>query len=163
LAYLLSGLVEAVISLRGVALHTQFTFVEQAVQQLSLYGAVSMVFFGALYFAVPRLVGKSWSSSFLAGGHASLVTVGVVLLVVALTAAGFAQNQTMFGATQPAKFADVASATRPWLLVATAAQVALLLGNLMLLVNFAQTVAALVPFRAAVNPVSRPALKSVLS
>jgi hypothetical protein len=77
--------------------------------------------------------------------------------------AGFAQNQTMFGATQPAKFADVASATRPWLLVATAAQVALLLGNLMLLVNFAQTVAALVPFRAAGNPVSRPALKAVLS
>jgi hypothetical protein len=47
--------------------------------------------------------------------------------------------------------------------VATAAQVALLLGNLMLLVNFAQTVAALVPFRAAGNPVSRPALKAVLS
>ena len=163
LAYLLSGLVEAVISLRGVALHAQFTFVEQAAQQLSLYGAVSMVFFGALYFAVPRLIGKSWASSFLAGGHVSLVTVGVVLLVVALTAAGFAQSQTMFGATQPAKFADVASATRPWLLVATAAQVALLLGNLMLLVNFAQTVAALVPFRAAGNPVSRPALKAVLS
>ena len=36
LAYLLSGLVEAVISLRGVALHAQFTFVEQAAQQLSL-------------------------------------------------------------------------------------------------------------------------------
>jgi hypothetical protein len=33
----------------------------------------------------------------------------------------------------------------------------------MLLVNFAQTVAALVPFRAAANSVSRPALKSVLS
>ena len=46
---------------------------------------------------------------------------------------------------------------------ATAAQIALLLGNLMLLVNFAQTVAALVPFRAAGNPVSRPALKAVLS
>lgn len=163
LAYLLTGLVEAVISLRGVAVHAQFTFVEQAVQQLSLYGAVSMVFFGSLYFAVPRLVGKNWSSSFLTGGHVALATVGVVLLVVALAAAGYAQNQTMFGATQPANFTEVASATRPWLLVATAAQVALLFANLMLLVNFAQTVAALAPIRAAVNPASGRALKAVLS
>jgi hypothetical protein len=37
------------------------------------------------------------------------------------------------------KFGDIASATRPWLLVASCAQLLLLSGNLMLLVNFLQS------------------------
>jgi hypothetical protein len=49
------------------------------------------------------------------------------------------------------------------MLAATAAQVALLLANLMLLVNFVQTVAAIASPRVGSAPVSTPALKAVLS
>lgn len=161
LAYLLGGAVDAVVSLRGVAVQTQFTFVDQALQQLSLYGAISMLFFAGLYFAVPRLVGKNWASSALLSGHTALASLGVVLLVVALAAAGFAQGHALL--VPAANFADIGAATRPWLLVATAAQIVLLLGNLMLLVNFAQTVATLAFKRVPAAAVSSSPLKVVLS
>ncbi len=160
LAYVLGGLADAVVSIRGVAVQTQFTFVDQAMQQLSLYGAISMLFFAGLYFAVPRIVGKAWASTALLSGHTALASLGVVLLVGSLAIAGFIQGQALL--VPAAKFSDLAAATRPWMLAATAAQAALLLGNLMLLVNFVQTVAALVPFRAAA-PASSSPLKAVLS
>jgi cytochrome c oxidase cbb3-type subunit 1 len=161
LAYLLSGVADAVVSLRGVAVQTQFTFVDQAMQQLALYGAISMMFFAALYFAVPRLVGKTWASAGLVAGHTVLASFGVALLVVALAAAGLIQGHALLG--DAAKFSNIAAATRPWMLAATAAQVALLLANLMLLVNFVQTVAAIASPRVGSAPVSTPALKAVLS
>jgi cytochrome c oxidase cbb3-type subunit 1 len=99
-----------------------------------------MLFFGALYFAVPRLTGKTWASAALIGGHVTTAILGVLLLVISLGVAGWTQGQALL---KPAvTFAEIASATRPWLLLATAAYAVLLVGNLMLVVNFLQTLAA---------------------
>ena len=51
LAYVIGGCADALTSIRGFAVITQFTYFTQAQQQLALYGGVSMLFFGALYFA----------------------------------------------------------------------------------------------------------------
>ncbi len=133
-AYVLGGLVDAITAFRGVALVTQFTHVDTAQEQLALYGGFSMMIFGAIYYAVPRLTGQSWASAALVRGHAMLAMLGVTALVVSLTVAGWIQGHELLDAK--VTFADIASHTRFWLLLAVAAQAVLLLGNLLLLVNF---------------------------
>lgn len=140
LAYVLGGFADAFTSIRGFAVITQFTFFTQAQQQLALYGGISMLLFGALYFALPRLTGKAWNSGALISGHAALSVIGVLLLVVSLGGAGWIQGHALLN--HEVKFSDIALSTRPWLLAATAAQALLLLGNLILVVNFLQTLAA---------------------
>ena len=139
LAYVLGGILNAVTSMRAVAVITQFTFFDQAEQQLALYGAVSMMLFGVLYFAVPRLTGKAWASGPLVAGHSILVIVGVTLLVVSLGAAGWIQGKALLDSK--VAFAEIANLTRPWLLLATVAQALLLFANLLLTANFLRTLA----------------------
>jgi len=138
-AYVIGGVVDAVTSMRGVALITQFTFFDTAQQQLAFSGGISLMVFGALYFAVPRLAGRPWSSGGLMRGHLTLAVLGLVLLVVSLGAAGLVQGYALNDAAVP--FSRIADSTRPWLLLATAADGIILLGNLLLAANFAQTVA----------------------
>ena len=54
LAYLLTGLVDAVTSIRGVAVATEFTLLDAAQAQIAAYGAATFILLGALYFAVPH-------------------------------------------------------------------------------------------------------------
>lgn len=139
-AYVLGGLLDAVTALRSVAVTTQFTFFDQAQMQLALYGGISFLLFGALYFALPRIAGSAWSSAGLARGHLTLAVVGLVLLVVCLGGGGLVQGAAL---NDPAvSFGAIADRTRPWLLGAAAGEAALLLGNILLLVNFLQTIAA---------------------
>ncbi len=136
-AYVLAGVLALLTSFRGVALHTQFTFVDAALNQVSLYGAVSMMFFGAITYLVPRLTGRAWASPALLAGHAALVKLGVLISVGALVVAGLTQGGLLLDAkvTFPEIFDQVSVA----LLINTAAQFVLLGANLLLLVNFART------------------------
>ncbi len=133
-AYVLGSLLDAMTSFRGVALITQFTYFATAQQQLALYGGISMLFFGSIYFAMPRLTGRSWASGALVRGHAALTILGVLLLVVSLAVAGWIQGHDLNNAK--IAYAELSAHTRPWLLVVTAAYSILLFGNLLLFVNF---------------------------
>ena len=136
-AYILGGLLDAITAFQGIAVTTQFTLVAQAQQDLALYGAVSMMLFGAVYFAVPRLAGRAWSSAGLVSGHRVLVTLGVVLLIGALLVGGWKQGADLLNAEK--SLADILAGLKPTLLAATAAQAVLLSANLLLLVNFFRT------------------------
>jgi cytochrome c oxidase cbb3-type subunit 1 len=137
LAYVLGGFVDSVTAFRDIAAFAQFTYIEAAQQQLALYGGFSLIMLGAIYFAVPRLMGHAWSSANFVAGHAALAIGGVALLVVSLLAAGWTQGHDLLNAKT--SFAEIAAHTRTWLLVSTAAQGVLLLGNLLLLVNLIKT------------------------
>lgn len=137
IAYLLAGLAELLTSFRGVALSTQFTFIAPAIEQLGLYGGVSMLFFGAIYYLVPRLTGNAWASAGLLGGHRILVVSGLVLSLVALTYAGCAQGAGLLD--EKTTFATIFGQVRLALLVNTAAQLLLVTGNLLLLVNLVRS------------------------
>jgi len=126
----LGGLVDAVTAIRGVAKITQFTYFDEAQQQLALYGAVSMLFFGAIYYFVPRVAGRAWASVALVQGHYLLVLLGLALLIGSLARAGLIQGHDLNDAKVP--FTEIALHTKSTLLVATAAQGLLLLGNLLL-------------------------------
>lgn len=133
-AYVVFGLGEFIVSFRGVAAHTHFTLFNSALEQLGLYGAISMIFFGGLYYALPRLTGRAWASGSLIGGHRWLVLAGIVVSVAALGLAGATQGE---GLLDPkASFADILGRMKPALLAHTGAQIVLLGANLLLLVNF---------------------------
>ena len=143
-AYVVGGALDAVTAFRDIARFTQFTHFAVAQQQLALYGGVSMMLLGAIYYAVPRLTGRPWASAAFVGGHRVAAVLGILLLVVSLAIAGWIQGHDL---NDPkVSFADMAARTRPWLLAATAAQALLLAGNLLLFVNFARSVLACCPW-----------------
>jgi cytochrome c oxidase cbb3-type subunit 1 len=133
-AYLVGALVDAVTSLHGVALHTQFTLFDQAQKQLALYGTASTLLFGGIYFALPRITGRAWLSGALVKAHLGLTVCGILLLLASLTLASVTQSQEILDAKIP--FGDIFAHVRPWLTGAVIAQGLLLLGNLAFLLNF---------------------------
>ncbi len=137
ISYMLVGIIELITSFRAPALATQFTFLASALEQLGLYGGISMLFFGAIYYMVPRLIGNPWASSGLAAGHRVLVLIGVVLSVVALAYAGCSQGTALLDGKTT--FASIFEQLRPALLVNTGAQLILVSANLLLLVNFVRS------------------------
>lgn len=136
-AYLLGGLLDAITAFHSIAVSTQFTLVAPAQQELALHGAVSMILFGAIYFAVPRLTGRAWASAGLIGGHRLLVSLGVIALVLALAVGGWKQGADLLNAEK--SFADILAGLKPALLVTSAAYAVLLAANLLFLVNFVRT------------------------
>jgi cytochrome c oxidase cbb3-type subunit 1 len=133
-AYFLGGIFDAITAMRVVAVATEFTYCDEAMRQLAYYGAASMILYGVLYFALPRVSGRPWASAALARGHFALAAIGLALLVFSLAMAGVIQGRELNDAQ--VSFASIAAHTHPWLLLATAAQALLLLGNLLLAVNF---------------------------
>ena len=136
-AYVLGALADALTSLHGVALHTQFTYFDEAQKQLALYGAASTLLIGAIYFALPRITGKAWFSAGLVRAHLVLTVVGILLLLVSLLGAHAVQSQGLLDAAVP--FADIVRDSRPWLLAASFAQMILLFGSIAFLANFYTT------------------------
>ena len=146
-AYAAGGVFDALTALRGIAVVTQFTYFDAAQQQLALYGAVSMMLFGGVYFALPRLTGRPWAWGLLVRAHLVITAVAVALLFVALAQAGLIQGRDLNDAVVP--FGVIAAQTHRWLLIASAAQVLLLIGNLLFAVNF---------FKSALCPIYGAAL-----
>jgi cytochrome c oxidase cbb3-type subunit 1 len=155
LAYLLSGMVDAIFATHVLAMVTQFTYFQQAQQQLTL-GAFSMILFGVLYYMVPRLAGATWPSVALIRAHFLSVLIGFVLLVTSLGMAGWVQGRDLNNAA--VTFATIASHTRPWLQLAVVAQALMLLGNLLLAVHCCWLLCA----RFAPAALSRTAAREVV-
>ena len=139
-AYLLVGALELLTSFRGIAVQTQFTFLATAIEQLGLYGGITMMLFGGIYYMVPRVTGNAWASSGLVAGHRVLVIAGVVLLVVTLAVAGGSQSADLLD--PKVGLGDIFGRVRLSLLISTGAQLMLLAANLLLLVNFCRTACA---------------------
>lgn len=134
LSYLAFGVLESLLAFRGLSVRTQFTLVTPAVELLAVYGGVSMIFFGGLYYLLPRLTGAAWASAALTTGHRVGVSVGLTLLVLALAYGGLTQGAALLDAKVSS--ATILGQIRLPLLLATAGQVLLLASNLLLLVNF---------------------------
>lgn len=132
-AYLLTGIGDAVFSMRGPAAVTHFTYFEQAQLQLAL-ASFSLLVFAALYYLAPRLFGAAWPSAGLIRAHYLASLIGFTVLIVSLAIAGWRQGVALNN--PELSFAAIAAQGRPWLQVATAAQALLVLGNLALFVHF---------------------------
>jgi cbb3-type cytochrome oxidase subunit 1 len=97
-----------------------------------------MILFSAIYFLVPQVLGRGWSSSALSSGHLAGARIGVVLSVVALGWAGISQGAMLL--EPKTGFGEIASSVRSYLLINTGAQLLLLASNLLLAINFLRSV-----------------------
>jgi len=137
--YLLNGVVDLLFSSRLLAAVTQFTYFQQAHLHLGLT-AFSMIMFAGIYYMGPRLAGVPWPSVGLIRAHYMASLIGFTTLIASLGIAGWIQGTDLGHAD--VTFASIAAQTHPWLLVATAAQVLLILGNLALGIHFVRLLCA---------------------
>lgn len=72
-----------------------FTHNTIAHAHLGLYAFYTMIMFGAMYYIIPRLTGREWSSSRLIKVHWWGTAGGILLMFVVLTAGGMIQGLEM--------------------------------------------------------------------
>ena len=85
----LQGILMAIPSWNNITHFTDYTIGHA---HLGLYGFFSMMMFGAMYYIVPRLVGREWPSATMIRWHFWLVATGIVLMFGSLTIGGLIQG-----------------------------------------------------------------------
>jgi cytochrome c oxidase cbb3-type subunit I len=131
--YGLSGIWDAINALRTINEITQFTLAVPARTYLSLFGFVSFVSAGAVYFIVPRLLGRYWKYSGLVRWHFWLSVAGLGFLVFDLTIAGVLQG---FGLMDPkVSVPAILDLIAPFVLSQIGAAIIVVAGNVVSLVS----------------------------
>lgn len=92
MAYTVSSLQGSLHALRSFNYVTHFTHWTVSHAHLGLYGFTSMVFFGGIYFALPRLVDRDWPRPALVNVHFWLAAVGILVYAVSLGIGGVLQG-----------------------------------------------------------------------
>lgn len=104
------GSFEALRSLNAITHFTHFTV---AHAHLGMYGFVSMVIFGGIYFVMPRILNVAWPRPSLIAWHFWLVVVGYGVYMVTLSIGGVLQGLALL---DPARaFMESVAVTMPWL------------------------------------------------
>jgi len=137
-------------ALRSVNAVTHFTHFTVGHAHLGLYGFVSLVFFGAMYFAMPRITAREWPYPRLISAHFWLVTAGIAVYFVSLTIGGWLQGEAMLDAARP--FMDSVAVTLPYLKARSVGGALMVAGHLVFAAHFAAMVLRFGPRR------ERPAL-----
>ncbi len=110
----LASIWDALTTFRTVNRIIEFTWAVPARTYLTLFGFVTLVAFGAIYYILPRLVGRSWRYTKLIQLHFWFSIVALSTLVFTLTIAGVLQG---FGLMDPkVPFAAILDLTKPFLL-----------------------------------------------
>jgi cytochrome c oxidase cbb3-type subunit 1 len=100
-------------ALRSFNAVTHFTHFTVAHAHLGMYGFVTMVIFGGMYFALPRILDVRWPRPWLISLHFWLVVSGFAVYLVTLSIGGILQGLVLL---DPARdFMDSVSVTLPWL------------------------------------------------
>lgn len=121
-------------ALRSVNVVTHFTHFTVAHAHLGLYGFVTMVFFGAIYFVVPRITSREWPSPRLISAHFWFVAVGIAVYFVGLSIGGWLQGLAMLDATRP--FLESMTLTLPYLKARSVGGGLMVLGHLVFVAHF---------------------------
>ncbi len=91
-AFLAAGIASALTGFRSVNAVVHFTLIGGAVHELVVYGFVSLVFFGAVYYVVARLLNVEWESPAFIRAHFWFSVVGFGLAATALVLGGLIQG-----------------------------------------------------------------------
>jgi cytochrome c oxidase cbb3-type subunit I len=111
--YTLTSLEGTFEALRSVNQITHFTHFTVAHAHIGMYGWVSMVIFGGIYFALPRVLNTPWPRPALITTHFWLTAVGFLVYFVMLSIGGLLQGLILLDPARP--FIDSVTATLPWL------------------------------------------------
>ncbi len=100
-------------ALRSMNAITHFTHYTVAHAHLGLYGFVTLVFFGAMYFVMPRITAREWPYPSWISLHFWLVAGGFAIYFVTLTIGGWLQGVAMLDEARG--FMESVTLTLPWL------------------------------------------------
>lgn len=113
LMYTASSVQGSLEALRSVNAVTHFTHYTVAHAHLGLYGFVSFVFFGAIYFIVPRIAQREWPYPRWIAWHFWLALAGIGVYFTSLSVGGWLQGLAMLDAARP--FMESVRLTVPYL------------------------------------------------
>lgn len=133
MCYTISSLQGSLHALRTFNYVTHFTHWTISHAHLGLYGFTSMVMFGGIYFALPRLVGRNWNRSGLINAHFWIAAIGIIIYAVALGWGGVLQGlelQNVDGSFQAS-----VEKTIPYLVTRSVGGTLMLISHLLLLYN----------------------------
>jgi len=133
-AYVLAGLLGALNVLPPVSAVLRFTYFQEALMLLSLFGFFAMVMFGAIYYIVPRLTQQAWPSAGLVKVHFWGSGFGILLCMLSLLAGGVQQGFALNDPDLP--FLEVVKTTIPYLTGCTLGAILLAMANTGFLYNF---------------------------
>jgi cytochrome c oxidase cbb3-type subunit 1 len=139
LMYTASSIQGSFEALRSINAVTHFTHYTVAHAHLGLYGFVTMVFFGGMYFVMPRITGREWPSPALIAAHFWLSAVGIAVYFVTLSIGGWLQGLAMLDATRP--FMESVAVTLPYLKGRSIAGALMVAGHLAFAWHFVRLVA----------------------
>ncbi len=127
----LQGSLEATRQFNAIVHFTHFTV---AHAHLGVYGFVSFILFGAIYFAMPRIVDYEWPYPKLISAHFWLSAVGFGIYFVALSIGGYLQGLAMLDAKRP--FLESVALTIPYLEARSVGGALMVLAHLIFLFHF---------------------------
>ncbi|MGB7480877.1 MAG: cbb3-type cytochrome c oxidase subunit I [Burkholderiaceae bacterium] len=132
--YTLSSVEGSFEALRSVSTVAHFTHFTVAHAHLGLYGFVSMVMFGAVYFIMPRVMAWEWPYPKLIALHFWLVVGGFAIYFIGLSIGGWLQGLAMLDASKP--FMDSVHVTIPYLKARSIGGAVMTLGHLVFAFHF---------------------------
>ncbi|MGO1500317.1 MAG: cbb3-type cytochrome c oxidase subunit I [Marinobacter sp.] len=100
LMYTAASMQGSIEALRSVSSVTHFTHYTVGHAHLGVYAFVTFVLFGALYYVIPRLVGRVWPFPSFIVAHWWLVVVGFAIYFASLTFGGWLQGKAMLDPTR---------------------------------------------------------------
>lgn len=131
--YLVTGVVSIPLAFPQVAQITHLTFLPLARSHLVLFGFLSFVFSGCLYFILPRVLGLEWPRPGWIRLHSWCAGIGLLIVVLSLTVGGLVQGVKMNnpGVTPLA----LARSLTPWIGLSSLGLLWLLAGQVLFLMH----------------------------
>jgi cytochrome c oxidase cbb3-type subunit 1 len=133
MAFVVSWLMNVIGAIPQVNAMTSFTWYNVAQSQLNIFGFLGMALFGAIYHIVPQVTGVEWPCSKSVKRHYWLAAIGIILVALPLAIGGLVEGFNWHNVKM--SNVDVAKNALMFLRVSTLGELAILLGNLMLLGN----------------------------
>lgn len=133
MSYTISSLQGSLHSLRTFNYITHFTHWTVSHAHLGLYGFTTMVLFGGIYFALPRLVGRNFKSPQLLNLHFWVASLGIIIYAVSLGIGGWLQGEELRNIH--GSFEQSMKLTVPYLVIRSIGGTLMLLSHLLMLYN----------------------------
>ena len=134
LMYTASSVQGSLEALRGMNAVTHFTHYTVAHAHLGMYGFITLVFFGAMYFVMPRITAREWPYPSWILIHFWLVTGGFAFYFVTLTMGGWLQGLAMLDEAR--SFMDSVTLTLPYLKARSIGGALMVTGHLVFALHF---------------------------
>lgn len=133
MSYTVSSLQGSLHSLRTFNYITHFTHWTVSHAHLGLYGFTTMVMFGGIYFALPRLVGRNFRRPQLINYHFWIAAIGIIIYTIALGIGGWLQGEELRNVH--GSFENSVRLTMPYLFTRSIGGTLMLISHLLMLYN----------------------------